>query len=104
VPSTPAGPRPSAAPARGAPPRPAANAAPKTDPAAEELRVARAKFDAALYDQVLADSKEIVAQNPTSPSAPDAYMLIARTYERLNRADDATAAYVELRTKYPTSP
>jgi TolA-binding protein len=68
------------------------------------LQVARAKFDAALYDQVLIDSKEIVARNPTSPAAAAAYMLIASTYMRQNRPDDASAAYVELRTKYPTSP
>jgi serine/threonine protein kinase/tetratricopeptide (TPR) repeat protein len=74
------------------------------DPGADELRVARAKFDAALYDQALADLKAIVARNPSSPSAPSAYLLIANTYERQNRPDDAAGAYVELRTKYQSSP
>jgi TolA-binding protein len=84
--------------------RSAAAAARKVDPAVEDLRVARAKFDAALYDQALADLKELVARNPTSPTAPAAYLLLASTYEHQNRPDEASAAYVELRTKYPTSP
>ena len=76
----------------------------KADPGSEELRVARAKLDAGLYDQALADLKGIVARNPTSPTAPEAYLLIAKAYERQNRLDDAAAAYVELRTKYQSSP
>jgi TolA-binding protein len=101
VPSTPAAPQTAAA-TRGDTPRPAAGR--RSDPAAEALRVARAKFDAALYDQALVDLKDLIARNATSPSAPEAYLLIASTYERLNRADDASAAYVELRTKYASSP
>jgi serine/threonine protein kinase/outer membrane protein assembly factor BamD (BamD/ComL family) len=76
----------------------------KVDPGAEELSVARAKFDAALYDQALADLKGIVARNPSSPIAPAAYLLIGSVYERQNLPDEAAAAYVELRTKYPSSP
>ena len=38
----------------------------------EQLRLARAKFDAALYDQALADLKAIVAENPSGPNAPAA--------------------------------
>ena len=77
---------------------------PKPDPSAEELAVARAKFDHALYDQALADLKGIVARNPSSPSAPAAFLLMASTYERQNRPDDAAAVYIELRTKYQSSP
>jgi serine/threonine protein kinase/outer membrane protein assembly factor BamD (BamD/ComL family) len=92
-----------AAPARADASRPAAAQTPKPDPIAEELKVAKAKFDHALYDQALADLKGIIARNPTNPSAPGAYLLMASAYERQNRADDAAAAYVELRTKYPSS-
>ena len=48
--------------------------------------------------------KGIVARNPANPSAPAAYLLIANAYEHQNRPDDAVAAYVELRTKYQSSP
>jgi tetratricopeptide (TPR) repeat protein len=74
------------------------------DPIAEPIRVARAKFDAKLYDQALADLKTALAQNSTSPSAPVAQLLIARVYERQERIPDALAAYVELRSKYTPSP
>jgi len=74
------------------------------NPGSEELRVAGAKFDAGLYQQALTDLKGIVARSPPSPSAPAAYLLIANTYLRQNRTDEAAAAYVELRTKYPSSP
>jgi TolA-binding protein len=67
------------------------------------LQVARAKYDAGLYDQALADLKDLVARNPTSASAPTAYLLMASTYARQNRGDDSAATYVELRTKYKAS-
>jgi len=90
-------------PARAEIPQSGPGPAPKTDPSAEEFRVARAKFDAGLNDQALADLKEILARSPSSPSAPAAYLLIATAYERQNRLDDAAAAYVELRTRYGSS-
>ena len=47
------------------------------DPSADELRVARAKFDAGLLDQALVDCKGIAARTPPSPSAPAALLLVA---------------------------
>ncbi|MGE0702574.1 MAG: protein kinase [Vicinamibacterales bacterium] len=102
-----AGAPPSPAPAAAAPApaaAPPAGAARSGDPAAEELRVARAKYDAGLYDQALTDLQEIVANNATSPSAPAAHLLMASTFDRLSRPDDAAAAYVELRARFPKSP
>ena len=81
----------------------AVDATPKPEPGKEQLQLARAKFDAALYDQALADSKAIVAENPSGPNAPAALLLIGAVYERQNRPDDASATYVELRSKYPAS-
>ena len=66
------------------------------------LRAARAKFEAHLYDQALADLKPI-ALNAASASAPDAQLLIGTIYERQGLADDALAAYVELKSRYPSS-
>jgi serine/threonine protein kinase/TolA-binding protein len=86
-----------AASARATPTRPA------VDPIAEPIRVARAKFDAKLYDQALADLKSALSQNATSPGAPAAQLLVARVYERQDRIPDALAAYVELRSKYTSS-
>jgi outer membrane protein assembly factor BamD (BamD/ComL family) len=68
------------------------------------LRVARAKFDAGLLDQALVDLKGLAARTPPSPSAPAALLLVATIYDRQNHPDDAQATYVELRTKYGTSP
>jgi outer membrane protein assembly factor BamD (BamD/ComL family) len=102
--------RPAASPARAAAPAsgsagaaPASVAGRKPDPAAEELRVARAKFDAGLYDQALVDLQALVAQHASSAAAPEAHLLIANVHERLNRAAEAAAGYVEVRTRYPTS-
>lgn len=74
-----------------------------SDPVAEAMRIARAKFDARLFDQGIADVKAAIAQNPTSMNAPAAQLVLANAYERQGRAPDAMAALVELRTKYPPS-
>jgi len=66
------------------------------------LRAARAKFEAHLYDQALADLKP-VALNTASASAPEAQLLIGTIYERQGLADDALAAYIELKSRYPSS-
>jgi serine/threonine protein kinase/outer membrane protein assembly factor BamD (BamD/ComL family) len=102
VPSPPAAPTVLPAPARGDP-DPVPTPPPIIDSSVEELRVARAKFDAALYDQAIADLKGIAARNPSSPSAPAAILLIGKVYERQNQPDEAAAVYVELRTKHPSS-
>ena len=73
------------------------------DPAVDALRIARAKFDARLYDQAYTDLQAIVGQYGSSPAAADAYLLMGGIRERQNRADDAMAVYVELRSKYPSS-
>ena len=73
------------------------------DPLLEQMRIAKAKIDAKLYDQGVADLKTALSQNPTSTSAPAAQLLIASTYSSQGRSDDAMAAYVELRHKYQSS-
>jgi TolA-binding protein len=74
------------------------------DPIVEQMKVARAKFDAKLYDQGIADLKTAIAQSPSSASAPAAQLLLASAYERQGHIADAMAAYVELRSKYTPSP
>ena len=118
APAPPAAPPPAAPAQAGAParpgtstppaaarPRPAATPAAATtaaDPVAQALKVARAKFDANLFDQALSDLNAAVAQTPSSASAPAAYLLIGAIQERQGRGDDAMATYVELRTKHPS--
>jgi outer membrane protein assembly factor BamD (BamD/ComL family) len=68
------------------------------------VRVARAKFDARLYDQAYSDLDAVVSRHADRPSAADAYLLMGTIRERQNRPDDAMAAYVELRTKHGSSP
>jgi serine/threonine protein kinase/tetratricopeptide (TPR) repeat protein len=76
---------------------------PAPDPSVEDLRIARAKFDAALYEQAIADLKGIVSRDSSGASASTASLLIGKAYERQNRPDEAAAAYVELRTKFPST-
>ena len=71
-----------------------------TDPVVEQMKVARAKIDAKLYDQGVADLKLALSQSPTSTSAPAAQLMIANAYDSAGRADEAMAAYVEVRHKY----
>jgi serine/threonine protein kinase len=81
-----------------------ANAVPDTDELKDTVRVARAKFDAKLYDQTVTDLTTAMPRYPTSPSAPSAYLLLARTYDQQRRPEDAMASYVELRSKFSNSP
>ena len=73
------------------------------DPTVEAVRVARAKFDAKLFDQALVDANAAIAKSPASPSVSDAHLLIGKIYELRGRSEDAMAAFVELRTKHPSS-
>jgi TolA-binding protein len=90
-------------------PRPAAVTAPRAasapatvDAATDELRVARAKMDAHLDDQALADLKTIESR-AASANASAAYLMAGTIYERQGHADEAMASYVELRAKFGTS-
>jgi len=65
------------------------------------LRSARAKFDAKLYDQALADLKTIT--DAAGANAADAQLLIGTIYERQGRPDDALAAYIELKSRYASN-
>jgi TolA-binding protein len=98
----PAGPAaPGAAAGAAATAAPAGAAAVKTsDGLAEQIKVARAKLDARLYDQALTDVRGGLAANPSSAAAPSAHLLLGTIFERQGRADDAMAAYVELRSRY----
>jgi serine/threonine protein kinase/outer membrane protein assembly factor BamD (BamD/ComL family) len=75
-----------------------------TDPLKDTVRVARAKFDAGLYDQAVSDLTAAMPRYPTSPSTPAAYLLLARTYDQQRRIEDAMAYYVELRSKFASAP
>ena len=75
-----------------------------SDELKDTVRVARAKFDAKLYDQAVSDLTTAMPRYPTSPSAPSAYLLLARTYDQQRRLDDAMASYVELRSKFSSTP
>jgi serine/threonine protein kinase len=81
----------------------AAPAAKVSDPLAEHIGVARAKADAKLFDQAVADLKAGLAAAPGSPSAPAAHLLMAGILQRQGRAEDAMAAYVELRSRHGKS-
>ncbi len=73
------------------------------DPGAIPLQTAQAKFEAKLYDQALVDLKTTTSY-AGSQSAPAAQLLIGTIHEQQGRLDDAQAAYVELRSRYGSSP
>jgi tetratricopeptide (TPR) repeat protein len=84
----------------------AAASAPAAAPAAdaEALRSAHAKFEARLYDQALADAKEIVTRSSSAGTVANAYLLIGAIHTRQQRLDEAMGAYVELRSRHSTVP
>jgi TolA-binding protein len=90
--------QPAAMPANSAPA--SAPAIKVSDPLADQIGVARAKADAKLYDQAQADLRAGLAAAPSSPSAPAAHLLLGTILQRQGRADDAMAAYVELRSRH----
>ena len=105
---TPAAPAPVAS--APATPPPAAALKPAPPPVAEPDTVARA-VEAALpamergqFDVALAGLQSALGEQPTSPSASQARLLIARIYDRQGRTDAALAAYADLRATYPKDP
>jgi serine/threonine protein kinase/TolA-binding protein len=105
---TPAAPAPAAA--APAPPPPVAELKPAPPPVAAPDTVARA-VEAALpavergqFDVALAGLQSALGEQPTSPSASQARLLIARIYDRQGRTDAALAAYADLRATYPKDP
>jgi TolA-binding protein len=106
---------PAPAPARAANPTSASVATPSAplgassspavpEPGADDLRVARAKIDAKLYDQALTDLKATIDRSHSAAVTSDAYLLVGTVYERMGRLDDAMAAYVELRSMVGSAP
>jgi len=72
------------------------------EPNEARLRAARAKLDARLYDQALADLKPI-ASGAANATAAEAQLLIGTIYEQQGQTDNALAAYIEVRSRYPQS-
>jgi outer membrane protein assembly factor BamD (BamD/ComL family) len=67
----------------------------------ERLADARRKFDARLYTQALGDLEAILAGKPSVATASAAQLLLARTYDRLGRPDDAVTTCGALRSAAP---
>ena len=79
---------------------PAAPPAAAGDSLAEPIKIARAKADAKLFDQAVADLRAGLAASPSSPSAPSAHLLLGNILQQQGRPEDAMAAYVELRSRH----
>ena len=73
------------------------------DPVDDALKGARTSLDAKLFDQTVSSLKTAMAQNPASPSAAAAYLLIGNAYEQQGKSDDAVAAYQAVRSKQPSA-
>jgi serine/threonine protein kinase/outer membrane protein assembly factor BamD (BamD/ComL family) len=61
-----------------------------------ELRVARAKFDAKLYDQALTTLQGVAAREGVGEAATQARFLMASIYELQSKIEDAMAAYLDI--------
>jgi tetratricopeptide (TPR) repeat protein len=70
----------------------------------QDLRIARTKMDARLYDQALTNLHSLVQKYPSSDEALDAYFLTATIQERQERIDDAMATYLEIADRYKGQP
>jgi serine/threonine protein kinase len=68
----------------------------------DRLADARKKFDGRLYDQVLGDLQTILAGKPSAATASAAYLLTARTYERLGRTAEALTTCAAVRSTQRT--
>ena len=68
------------------------------------IRVATAKFEARLYNQALADTKAILSQGSPPATMADAYLLMGAIYTRQEHPNEAMAAYVELRSRFGSTP
>ena len=68
--------------------------------AAKRLEIARAKIGSNLVDQGIVDLRAVVADFPGTLMAADAAFLVAETFTRLGRADDAMAAHVEFANRF----
>jgi outer membrane protein assembly factor BamD (BamD/ComL family)/predicted Ser/Thr protein kinase len=76
----------------------------RTDPGIALLSVAQAKAAAKLFDQAATDLQAIVRDHPSSDAAPAALITLAGIRQQQARAEDALAAYVEVRSRYRGSP
>jgi len=89
--------------ARPPTPTDATSNAPVAETGADDLRAARAKIDAKLYDQAIADLKALIGRNPSPATTSAAYVALGTAFTQLGRPDDAMGAYVELRTKFAST-
>ena len=89
--------------AKASPAEPVAGGTPEppVDPTPELVRIARAKGDAKLFAQAMADLQGTVRDHPTSPSVDEAYLLMAKLQEQQGQLDEAMATYIELRSRVP---
>jgi len=73
-----------------------------TDHAAaeQELRIARTKADAHLYEQALTGLRDLVSRHSKTPEALDAYFLMASIQEQQDQFDDAMATYLEIGDRF----
>jgi tetratricopeptide (TPR) repeat protein len=71
---------------------------------AQELRIARAKRDAQLYEQALETLHNVVSRTELRAAAIEAHFLIASIHEQQEKLDDALASYLDIVHRYPTHP
>ncbi len=67
---------------------------------AKRIEIARAKIGSNLADQGIADLRAVIADFSGTVLAADAAWLVAETFTRLGRADDAMAAHVEFANRF----
>jgi serine/threonine protein kinase/outer membrane protein assembly factor BamD (BamD/ComL family) len=68
--------------------------------AEQELRIARAKVDAKLFEQALVTLQGIAAKAGAGEAATEAYFLMASVHEQEGKVEDAMATYLEFAHRY----
>jgi len=69
-----------------------------------ELRVARAKLTAKLFDQALVTLEGVTAKDVGADATTEAYFLIASIRERQGKPEDAMATYLDIVNRYHDHP
>ena len=77
---------------------------PVADPVSLAVSAAQPAIEQGQFDTALSNLQTALGQRPSSPSAAQAKLLIARIYDRQKRVDAALAAYSEVRNTYPKDP
>ena len=74
------------------------------DPVAQAVDTAAGQMKDSQFDQAVSTLQSALTQKPDSRSAPEAYLMIASSYERQRKVESAITAFTEVKNRYPKNP